>query len=296
MKVDEVRKVTVVGAGIMGSGIAQVLAMNGYDVTLIDVSDEILKKSLESIRAGPFGLKRLVERGKLTEDQVNNIMARIHTTTDYKIGCSDADIVIEAIPEDLELKHKVFKKLEEFCPERTILASNTSSIMISEIASVLKRPERVIGMHWFNPAPVMKLIEVIKGALTSDEVRDLIMDFSKKLGKVPIEVKDGPGFFVVRFLNAILMEAIRLYEQGVAGVKEIDEMCKLGLGWPMGPFELMDLVGIDVVYHVAEYCHRVLADPYVAPPVTLRKIFHAGYLGKKAGSKGGWYDYLGIKK
>ncbi|MEM1524501.1 MAG: 3-hydroxyacyl-CoA dehydrogenase NAD-binding domain-containing protein [Nitrososphaerales archaeon] len=293
---DEIRKVTVVGAGVMGSGIAQVLATNGYYVTLIDISDEFLRKGLENIKNGPFGLKRLVEKGKLTEDQVKEIMARITTTTDYQIGCSDADIVIEAVPEVLELKHKVFKKLDELCPERTILASNTSSLMISEIASVVKKPERVIGMHWFNPAPIMKLIEVIKGAMTSNEVRDLIMEFSKKLGKVPIEVKDGPGFFVVRYLNVILMEAIRLYEEGVAGIKEIDEMCKLGLGWPMGPFELMDLIGLDVVYHIAEYNYHVLADPHVAPPVTLRKMFHAGYLGKKVGSKGGWYDYLGIQK
>jgi len=293
LKLEEIKKVAVIGAGVMGHGIAQVCARSGYEVVLIDVSEEVLRKALSLIREGPFGLMRLVEKGKMSKEQVEEVMLRIKTSTSYN-AAGDVDYVIEAVPEDLELKKKVFKQLDEICPPRSVLASNTTSIMITEIASAVKRPDKVIGMHWFNPAPVMRLVEVVRGMLTSSETLKVTVELAKKLGKVPIEVKDGPGFFTSRFLIAFTLEAIRLLEAGVAGVKDMDEMCKLGFGFPMGPFELMDLVGLDVIHHAANYIYEATKDAKYAPPLTLSKMVTAGYLGDKrvkAGSKGGWYEY-----
>ena len=297
MRVEDVRKIGVVGAGVMGHGIAQVCARTGFNVYLLDVNMDILERALKLIREGPFGLMRLVERGRLTLDQVNDIMSRIRVTTSYDDLCLDVDVVIEAVPENVDLKKKVFRILDEKCPERTVLASNTSGIMITDLASAVKRKDRFIGMHWFNPAPVMPLIEVVRGALTSDETFNLIVELSRKLGKTPIEARDGPGFYTTRFITAYLLEAVRMFEAGIAGIREIDEMTKLAFNHPMGPFQLMDLIGLDTVYHISEYLYSILREPQYKPPITLMKLVLSGYIGDprlKPGSRGGWYSYFKI--
>jgi 3-hydroxybutyryl-CoA dehydrogenase len=297
LRVEDVRKIGVVGAGVMGHGIAQVCARTGFNVYLLDVNMDILEKALKLIREGPFGLMKLVEKGRLTLDQVNDIMSRIKVTTSYDDLCLDVDVVIEAVPENVDLKKKVFRILDEKCPERTVLASNTSGIMITDLASAVKRKDRFIGMHWFNPAPVMPLIEVVRGALTSDETFNLIVELSRKLGKTPIEARDGPGFYTTRFITAYLLEAVRMFEAGIAGIREIDEMTKLAFNHPMGPFQLMDLIGLDTVYHISEYLYSILREPQYKPPITLMKLVLSGYIGDprlKPGSRGGWYSYFKI--
>ncbi len=298
MKVEDIKVIGVVGAGVMGHGIAQVAARSGYEVIMVDISEDILKKALELIESGPFGLKRLVEKGKMSEEEAKKCMERIKTSTSLE-SLKDADFIIEAVPENPELKKKIFGELDKICKPETIFASNTSGIMISDLATAVERKDKFIGMHWFNPAPVMKLIEIIRGALTSDETFEVTVELSKKFGKIPIEAGDGPGFFTTRFINSWLVEAIRLFEAGIAGIKEIDEMCKLAFGFPMGPFELMDLIGLDTVYHIAEYMYEETKEKHYAPPITLKKLVLSGYIGDKKlkpGSKGGWYDYYGIKK
>jgi len=298
MRINDVRIVGIVGAGVMGNGIAQVFSRNGYEVVLVDVSEEILRKALENIKSGPYGLKRLVEKGKMSEEEIEECMLRIKTSTSYE-SLKDVDFLIEAVPENLELKRKIFAELDKICKKEAVFASNTSGIMISSIATAVERKDKFIGMHWFNPAQVMRLIEVVRGALTSEETFQLTMELSKKLGKIPIPVNDSPGFFTTRFINSWLIEAIRLYEANVAGIKEIDEMCKLAFGFPMGPFELMDLIGLDTVLHIAEYMFDETKERHYAPPVTLKKLVLSGYLGDrrlKFGSNGGWYDFFGIRR
>jgi 3-hydroxybutyryl-CoA dehydrogenase len=298
MKIEDIKVVGVVGAGVMGSGIAQVFARSGYDVVLVDISEDILRKALQNIESGPYGLIRLVEKGKMSEEEMKKCMQRIKTSTSYE-SLKDVDFLIECVPENLELKRKVFAELDRVCKKEAIFASNTSGIMISSLAAAVERKDKFIGMHWFNPAPVMRLIEVIKGAMTSEETLQATMELSKKLGKVPIPVNDGPGFFTTRFITAWLMEAIRLYEIGIAGIKEIDEMCKLAFGFPMGPFELMDLIGLDTALHIAEYMYEETKEKHYAPPTVLKKLVLSGYLGDKRlkfGSKGGWYDFFQVKK
>jgi 3-hydroxybutyryl-CoA dehydrogenase len=280
----------------MGHGIAMTCARTGFETIMVDVSKDLLDKGYDLIRNGQFGLMRLVEKGKMKKDEMEAIIARIKATTDPEEGAKDADIIIEAISENPEIKKKVWKEYDRLCPERTIFASNTSTIMITEQASVTRRPDRFIGMHWFNPAQVMRLIEVIRGALTSDETFNFTMELSKKLGKVPVEASDAPGFFTSRFIGMVMMSAVRLFEQGIAGIKEIDTMCKLGFGFPMGPFELMDLTGLDVGVHAGEYIYDITGDIGNKPPLTLKKLVSAGYIGKKTGSRGGWYDYYKISK
>lgn len=295
MKIDDVKLIGVVGSGIMGHGIAQSFIQAKYSVRLLDVNENILRKALKLIRNGPFGLMKLVEKGKLALDDVEDLMKRIMITTDYDEFCQDVDVVIEAVPENLELKKKIFKLLDEKCPKKTLFASNTSGIMIAEIAVAVERKEKFVGMHWFNPAPVMPLIEIVKGALTSDETFSLIMELSKKLGKIPIEAKDGPGFYTTRFITAYLFEAIRLFEAGVADLKAIDDMTKLAFRHPMGPFELMDLIGLDTILHIGEYLYSRTWEPQYKPPLTLRKLVLSGYLGNprfKPESIGGWLDYF----
>lgn len=299
MNIDDVKLIGVVGAGTMGHGIAQACIQAKYSVYLLDVNVEILEKALRLIREGPFGLMKLVEKGKLKLDDVNEIMKRVKITTDYSEFCKDVDVVIEAVPEDLELKKKIFRILDEKCPEKTLFASNTSGIMITEIAFAIKRKDKLVGMHWFNPAPVMPLIEVVKGATTSEETFNIIVDLSKKFGKVPLEAKDGPGFYTTRFITAYLFEAIRLFEAGVADLKAIDEMTKLAFRHPMGPFELMDLIGLDTMLHIGEYIYSRTWELQYKPPLLLRKLVLSGYVGDpkfKPGSKGGWRDYFGVVK
>ena len=295
MNVEDIKKITVVGAGVMGSGIVQVCARSGFKVMMVDVNEDLLNNAYKQIKDGPFGLSRLVEKGKIKSDEVEQIMGYIESTTDPKEAANDADLVIEAVSENLELKKKIWSQYDELCPEKTIFASNTSTIMITDQAAATKRADRFIGMHWFNPAPVMKLIEVIRGALTSDSTFDFIVEFSKKLGKIPVEASDSPGFFTSRFISEFMIRGVRMFEEGVAGIKEIDTMCKLGFGFPMGPFELMDLTGIDIIMHAGEYVYNITGDPNDKTPITLRKLVTAGYIGKKPGSKGGWYDFYNIK-
>uniref|UniRef100_A0A7C3MA45 3-hydroxyacyl-CoA dehydrogenase n=1 Tax=Archaeoglobus fulgidus TaxID=2234 RepID=A0A7C3MA45_ARCFL len=295
MKLEDIKVIGVVGAGVMGHGIAQVAARTGYEVVMVDVSEEVLKKAMELIESGPFGLKRLVEKGKMTEDEAKAVMERIKTSTSLD-ALKDADFIIEAVTENANLKKKIFAELDRICKPETIIASNTSAIMISDLATAVERKDKFIGMHWFNPAPVMKLIEIVRGALTSDETFNLTVELSKKMGKIPIEAGDGPGFFTTRFINSWLVEAIRLFELGIGGIKEIDEMCKLAFGFPMGPFELMDLIGLDTVLHIAEYMYEETKESHYAAPITLKKLVLSGYIGRKPGSRGGWYDFYGIEK
>jgi len=297
LRAEEVKRIGVLGAGTMGHGIAQVCARSGYEVVLVDVKDEILKKALSLIRSGPFGLEKLVQKGKMSEDELEATMGRIKPSTS-RDDLEDVDFLIEAIPENVELKKKVFSELDALCKEKTVFASNTSGILISDLASAVERKDRFIGMHWFNPAPVMRLIEVVRGPLTSDETFNLTVELSRRLGKVPIEAKDSPGFFTTRFVDCWLMEAVRLFEAGIAGIKEIDDMCKMAFGFPMGPFELMDLIGLDTIYHVGEYLYSETHEARYAPPITLKKLVLSGYIGDKRtkpGSRGGWYDFFKIE-
>lgn len=295
MNLEDIKVIGVVGAGVMGHGIAQVAARTGYDVVMVDISEDVLKKAMEMIESGPFGLKRLVEKGKMSEDEAKAVLSRIKTSTSLE-SLKDADFVIEAVTEKADLKKKIFADLDRICKPETIIASNTSAIMITDLATAVERKDKFIGMHWFNPAPVMKLIEIIRGALTSDETFNLTVELSKKFGKIPIEAGDGPGFFTTRFINSWLVEAVRLFEMGIGGIKEIDEMCKLAFGFPMGPFELMDLVGLDTMLHIAEYLYEETQEKHYAPPITLKKLVLSGYVGRKPGSKGGWYEFYGIEK
>jgi 3-hydroxybutyryl-CoA dehydrogenase len=299
LKIENVEVVGVVGAGTMGHGIAQTCIKTGYAVYLIDVDREILDKALRLIREGRFGLVKLAEKGKLNLNQVNEIMKRIKITTDYEEFSKKVDVVIEAVPENPELKKKIFRILDEKCPEKTVFASNTSGILITELATTVKRKDRFVGMHWFNPAPVMPLIEVVRGFLTSDETFNLTFELSKRLGKIPIEAKDGPGFYTTRFITAYLFEAIRLFEAGLAEVKDIDEMTKLAFRHPQGPFELMDLIGLDTMLHIGEYIYGMTREPQYKPPLTLRKLVLSGYKGDprfKPRSRGGWRDYFKVVK
>ena len=299
LNIDDVRLIGVVGAGTMGHGIAQTFAQAGYAVHLVDVDENILEKALKLIREGPFGLMRLVEKGKLDLYRVDDTMRRIKTTTDYDEFCKDLDVAIDAVPEHLELKKKTFRLLDEKCPEKTVFVSNTSGIMITELSTAVKRKEKFIGMHWFNPAPVMPLIEIVRSSLTSDETFKLVIELSRKLAKIPIEAKDGPGFYTTRFITAYLYEAIRLFETGVAGIKEIDEMTKLAFRHPMGPFELMDLIGLDTTLHIGEYVYSKTLEPQYRPPLSLRKLVLSEFFGDKRfkpASRGGWWDYYKVSR
>ena len=289
----EIKKVCVLGTGLMGGGIAQVCATKGFNVSIRDLETKYIDAGFDSIRKS---LSRFVKAQKIKQEDVELILSRIEGTTDLKEAVSGCDIVIECIPEDLELKRRVLRQVEDFSPEHTILASNTSAIMITDIASATSRPENVIGMHWSNPAPLMKSIEVVKGALTSDGTCKSVMEFSFKLGKEPFLVNDGPGFFTTRYINTYLAEAIRLFESGVAGIKEIDQLSRLMYGWPMGPIELLDMVGLDTFVHTLSYLYAETGEPKFMPPLILKKLVKSGYIGNKPASKGGFYDYFKIEK
>nr|MDO8133107.1 3-hydroxyacyl-CoA dehydrogenase NAD-binding domain-containing protein [Candidatus Njordarchaeum guaymaensis] len=296
MRNEDLKKITVLGAGIMGSGIAEVCARGNYKVYMTDLTNELVSKGLGKIKTS---LARAAEKGKITKENVETTLSNIKFTTDLREAVKDTDLVIEATPEDLELKKRVFKQLEELCPKHTILASNTSGIMITDIAAATNRPDKVIGMHWFNPAPIMKLIEVVRGALTSDETYNIIVDLSEKLGKIPITATDGPGFFTTRYIASWITEAIRLYEQGVANIKEIDAMSKMAFNWPMGPFELADFIGLDTLLHISTYLYNETSEAHYAAPLTLKKLVKSGFIGNprvKVGSKGGFYEYFKVPR
>ena len=283
----EIKKIGVLGAGSMGNGIAQVAAQSGYQVVMKDIEDRFVENGLKAI--DKF-LAKSVEKGKTTEEQKKNILSRIKGTTRME-DLKDVDFVIEAVFEDLELKRNVFKALDEVTRPQVILTTNTSSMSVTEIAMATKRPERVAGMHFFNPAPLMKLVEVIRGYYTNDETTQAVMEMSRKMGKEPVEVKkDTPGFIVNRLRIPHFFEAIRMAEEGIASTEDIDKAVKLGLNYPMGPFELMDLTGIDIALHVTEYLYKELnKESKWSTPTLMRSMIRAGKLGRK--TKGGWYKY-----
>ncbi|RJR23184.1 MAG: 3-hydroxyacyl-CoA dehydrogenase family protein [Desulfobacteraceae bacterium] len=283
----EIKKIGVVGAGTMGNGIAQTAAQIGCQVVMRDVEDRFVEKGISSIEKF---LSKSVEKGKLEAKEKDAILGRITGTTDMG-KLADVDFVIEAVLEDIELKKKVFKQLDEICRPDVILASNTSSMSLTEIATATKRQDKVCGMHFFNPVPIMKLVEVIKGFYTSDETIATTTALAKKMGKITVEVKkDSPGFIVNRIMIPHMLEAIKIAEEGVATIQDIDLAVKNGLNYPMGPFELMDLTGIDICYYVAEYFYKELnKESKWVSPVLLKNMIRAGRLGRK--TKGGWYEY-----
>jgi 3-hydroxybutyryl-CoA dehydrogenase len=283
----DIKMIGVLGAGSMGNGIAQVAAQAGYQVVMRDIEDRFVENGLKAI--GKF-LAKSVEKGKMTEEQKKGLLGRIKGTTRME-DLKDADFVIEAVFEDLELKKSIFKQLDELTRPGVILTTNTSSMSITEIAMSTKRPEKVAGMHFFNPAPLMRLVEVIRAYDTNDETIRTVMEMSKKMGKEPIEVKkDTPGFVVNRIMTPHFVEAIRMLEEGVASVEDIDKAVKLGLNYPMGPFELMDLTGVDIAHHVTEYLYKELnKESKWSVPTLMKSMIRAGKLGRKTGA--GWYKY-----
>jgi 3-hydroxybutyryl-CoA dehydrogenase len=285
------KNVAIIGAGTMGNGIAHTFAQSGFKVQLIDVSDAALKKGLETISKN---LDRMVAKEKISETQKDETLGNITTFTNITEGVEYASLVVEAATENLDLKLKIFKQLDQDCPDDTILATNTSSISITQIAAVTSRPEMVIGMHFMNPVPIMKLIEIIRGYNTSDEVTNLIMDVSKVLGKVPVEVNDYPGFVANRILMPMLNESIETLYNGVAGVGEIDTVMKLGMAHPMGPLQLADFIGLDVCLSILNVMYDGFKNPKYAPCPLLVNMVRAGKLGTKSGE--GFYDYSESRK
>jgi 3-hydroxybutyryl-CoA dehydrogenase len=278
--------ITVIGSGTMGNGIAHVFAQKGFAVTIVDISEEALSKALATIEKN---LNRQVEKGLISDETKALAMKNISTTTFMKEGVRDADLVIEAATENIDLKLKIFRELDENTKPTTILATNTSSISITRIASVTKNPELVIGMHFMNPVPVMKLVEVIRGYRTNDTVTKQIMDLSRQLDKVPVEVNDYPGFVANRILMPMINEAIYTLYEGVAGVEEIDTVMKLGMAHPMGPLQLADFIGLDVCLSILNVLYDGFGNPKYAPCPLLVNMVQAGHKGVKSGS--GFYQY-----
>ena len=278
--------ISVIGSGTMGNGIAHTFAQTGFKVNLIDISEEAIAKGIATIGKN---LDRQITKGSITEAEKLKTLDNISSCTDLKAGVEYADLVIEAASENVDLKLKIFKQLDEFCQPSAILASNTSSISITKIASVTKRPEQIIGMHFMNPVPVMKLVEVIRGYATSDEVTTQVMDLSRRLGKAPVEVNDYPGFVANRILMPMINEAIYTLYEGVAGVEEIDTVMKLGMAHPMGPLQLADFIGLDVCLAILEVLHKGFGNPKYAPCPLLINMVTAGNKGIKSGN--GFYDY-----
>lgn len=283
----EIRKIGVVGAGTMGNGIAQVAAQIGCDVVMRDIEDAFVERGLKSI--DKF-LSKSVEKGKVQAADKDTIMGRIKGTTNMA-DLKDVDFVVEAVIEDLDLKKSVFKELDGLCRPEVLLTTNTSSMSITEIAAATNRPDKVCGMHFFNPVPLMRLVEIIRGYATSDETIAAATDLAQKMGKITVEVKkDSPGFIVNRIMMPHMIEAIKIVEEGIASVEDVDTAVKGGLNYPMGPFELMDLTGVDIAYFVTEYFYRELnkESKWVSPNL-LKTMIRANRLGRKTGA--GWYDY-----
>jgi 3-hydroxybutyryl-CoA dehydrogenase len=280
------KQISVIGSGTMGNGIAHTFAQFGYQVNLIDINTQALEKALQTVSKN---LDRQVVKGSISEADKAATLSNIRTFTDLKSGVSNADLVVEAATESLELKLQIFRDMDSFAPAQAILASNTSSISITHIASVTKRGAQVIGMHFMNPVPVMKLVEVIRGYATSDETTAAVMELSNKLGKVPVEVNDYPGFVANRILMPMINEAIITLFEGVAGVQEIDTVMKLGMAHPMGPLQLADFIGLDVCLAILNVLHAGFGNPKYAPCPLLVNMVRAGKLGIKSGE--GFYDY-----
>lgn len=285
------KNIAVIGAGTMGNGIAHTFAQFGYQVQLIDISEEGLKKGLATIEKN---LDRMLTKGKISEEEKQTTLNNITTYTQVEEGVKQADLVVEAATENETIKLEIFKTLDKVCSKNTILASNTSSIPITKIAAVTQRPEQVIGMHFMNPVPIMKLVEVIRGYNTSNETTTLVMELSEKLNKVPVEVNDYPGFVANRILMPMLNEAIETLYNNVAGVKEIDTVMKLGMAHPMGPLQLADFIGLDVCLSILEVMYDGFKNPKYAPCPLLVNMVRAGKLGVKSGE--GFYNYTNTKK
>lgn len=283
----EIRRIAVLGAGLMGHGIVQVAAQVGkYEVTMRDIKQEFVDNGMNMIRNS---LQRFLSKGQLTEAEVNEITSRIHTTLDLKEAVKDADLIVEAIPEVIELKRATFSEVDQYAPPHAIIASNTSSISITEMASATKRPDKVCGMHFFNPPQLMRLVEIIRGAQTSDETVSTVMEASKRMGKETVLVKkDCPGFIVNRVLIPALNEAVSLVWEGVADPQDIDKAIQLGLNWPMGPLTLLDYIGLDTTLSIAEVLQKDINQKFQPSPL-LKQMVRAKLLGRKTGK--GFYDW-----
>ena len=285
------KNITVIGAGTMGNGIAHTFAQSGFNVALVDISQDAIDRGLGTISKN---LDRMIAKERITEDDKATTLGNITSYTDLKEGVSQADLVVEAATENVDLKLKIFGDMDQFAPANCILSTNTSSISITQIASVTKRPEKVIGMHFMNPVPIMKLVEIIRGYSTSDEVTETIMTLSRKLGKIPTEVNDYPGFVANRILMPMINEAIETLYNGVAGVEEIDTVMKLGMAHPMGPLQLADFIGLDVCLSILNVMHDGFKNPKYAPCPLLVNMVMAGKKGVKSGE--GFYDYSESRK
>ncbi len=285
MKLEDIKTIGVCGAGTMGSGIAQVAAASGFNVILRDISDEALERGMNIIKKS---LGRIVKKGKMTQEEADAVLGRIKTTKNLE-DLKDADYVIEAVFEKMELKKEIFGELDRITRPDVVLATNTSSLSITEIAASTGRPDKVVGMHFFNPVPVLPLVEIVKGLTTSDETVELAYQLAKKMGKSPIKTKDQPGFIVNRILVPYMNEAAWAYMEGVGTVEEIDQAMKLGANMPIGPLALIDLVGVDITLDVLEVLYREFGDPKFRPAPILRQMVRAGHLGRKTGK--GFYTY-----
>ncbi|MCT4594032.1 MAG: 3-hydroxybutyryl-CoA dehydrogenase [Anaeromicrobium sp.] len=279
------KKIGVLGTGTMGAGIIQVFAQKGYEVCVRARRDSSIERGLATVSKN---LDRLIKKERLTEEQKSEVMGRIHTSTDISI-MKDCDLIVEAATENMEAKKELFAQLDELCKEDTIIATNTSSLSITEIASATNRPDKVIGMHFFNPVPVMKLVEIIKGIATSDETKEVIVELTKEIGKTPVEVDEAPGFVVNRVLIPMINEAIGILADGVATKEDIDEAMKLGANHPIGPLALGDLIGLDVCLAIMEVLYNEFGDSKYRPHPLLRKMVRANLLGRK--TKKGFFDY-----
>jgi 3-hydroxybutyryl-CoA dehydrogenase len=286
-----IKNIAVIGAGTMGNGIAHVFAQKDFEVSLIDISEESLRRGMATIEKN---LQRMVSKELIDATRVGQVLGNITTSTNLAEAVANSDLVVEAATEDADLKKQIFRDLDAHCPEKTILATNTSSISITEIAAVTTRPGKVIGMHFMNPVPIMKLVEVIRGYSTSETVTKTILKLSEDLGKIPTEVNDYPGFIANRILMPMINEAIESLFHGIAGVREIDTVMKLGMGHPMGPLQLADFIGLDVCLSILEVLYEGLRNPKYAPCPLLVKMVTAGKLGVKSGE--GFYDYSESRK
>lgn len=278
-------KIFVLGAGTMGSGIVQAFAQKGYEVIVRDIKDELVQSGIVRINNG---LSKLVSKGKMTEETKEDILSRISGTTDMNLA-ADCDLVVEAAIENMKIKKEIFAELDKICKPETILASNTSSLSITEVASATSRPEKVIGMHFFNPAPVMKLVEIIRGMATSQETFDAVKELSVAIGKEPVEVEEAPGFVVNRILIPMINEASFILQEGIASVEDIDTAMKYGANHPMGPLALGDLIGLDVCLAIMDVLYNETGDTKYRSSSILRKYVRAGWLGRKSGR--GFYNY-----